>query len=618
MRARLGGPLLAFAVALLPSCGLTSTFGDFDTSPGRYRVTGTVEGLGDAKVTLLVNGTRPGTIVSDGAFTTDAIVEGGSPYVVSVEAVPDGHVCRVENGTGVITTSDATNIAVRCPSTNAALTSLIASVGPLTPTFSPSVLDYSIGPVRTSLLAPLATTTVTATAARGDASIRIRGNPVANGVASPPIPIHLGKNLIDVHVTPAAVESPERTYALAIEGTGVADFFKSPKPFSLSSFGASVATSGDTLAIGQNVGLVFIYSKEGSGWSSPTELAFPTPEEGGSVVSLALDGDTLVVGAPLDAATATSAGAAFVYVRTPKGWQRQAKITATTPRAYELFGFSVALSGNTLVVGAFRDSSAAKGINQPHADTNAPSSGAFYVFERSGETWAETTYVKASNAKADSFFGYRVAIDGDLIAATAFAESSIAPSSGAAYVFGREGGVWSERAFLKAPVPDASSSFGISVAVSSTAVVVGSERESGLAGAAYVYAPSGSTYVARAQLRPKFPRSGNLFGSAVAISGDVLAVGSSGESSSATLVDGDQSDTSSPSSGAVYLYSLGDLSERAFLKAPEPHSAASFGGSLSMSKTLLVVGAPNDSTAAPGATPGPFMRRNSGAAYAFE
>jgi hypothetical protein len=175
--------------------------------------------------------------------------------------------------------------------------------------------------------------------------------------------------------------------------------------------------------------------------------------------SVAVSGDTVVVGAPSDASNATGvngneadnsvkdAGAAYVFVRNGTRWTQQAYLKASNTGAEDLFGWSVAVSGDTVVVGAHREGSNATGVQGNQADNSAPSSGAAYVFMRSGATWTAQGYVKASNTGANDLFGGAVSVSGDTLVVGAKQEDSnatgvdgnqannSASDAGAAYLF---------------------------------------------------------------------------------------------------------------------------------------------------------------------------------------
>ena len=317
----------------------------------------------------------------------------------------------------------------------------------------------------------------------------------------------------------------------------------------------------------------------------------------GTSLAFREDGATLAVGAPGEASTATGidgnqadnsivgAGAVYVFSK-PGGWQQQAYIKASNSGTNDRFGESVALStdGNTLVVGAPGEGSNATGINGNQADNSTNGSGAVYVFTRSGSTWSQQAYIKASNTGADDGFGAALAIsgDGNTVVVGAEGEDSAATGvngnqsdnsangSGAAYVFTRTGSTWSQQAYIKASNTEMFDSFGSAVAISTDAstLAVGADGEASaaigingnqtdnsafLAGAAYVFSNSGSGWAQTAYVKASNTEANDMFGHAVALNldGSRLHVGAIFEASGSLS---DQTDNSSPLAGAVYVY----------------------------------------------------------------
>ncbi|MGE0246926.1 MAG: choice-of-anchor Q domain-containing protein, partial [Pyrinomonadaceae bacterium] len=189
--------------------------------------------------------------------------------------------------------------------------------------------------------------------------------------------------------------------------------------------------------------------------------------------------------------TALSADATLVVIVLPPcpdgSISQQAYKKASNTGSGDFFGWSVAVSGDTVVVGAPFESSSTTGVNST-PDEGAPSSGAAYVFTRTAGVWSQQAYLKASNTGAGDQFGYSVAVSGDTVVVGAYLEASSttgvnstpdegAGNSGAAYVFTRTAGVWSQQAYLKASNTGAGDQFGYSVGVSGDTVVVGALLE---------------------------------------------------------------------------------------------------------------------------------------------
>ena len=154
--------------------------------------------------------------------------------------------------------------------------------------------------------------------------------------------------------------------------------------------------------------------------------------------SVSLSGDTLAVGASYERSSATgvngsqsdnsarNSGAVYIFTRSGRTWSQQAYLKASNTGARDNFGHSVSLSGDTLAVGASYEDSNATGVNGSQSDNSARNSGAVYVFTRSGTTWSQQAYLKASNTDAGDLFGSSVSLSGDTLAVGAKSESSSA------------------------------------------------------------------------------------------------------------------------------------------------------------------------------------------------
>ena len=307
-----------------------------------------------------------------------------------------------------------------------------------------------------------------------------------------------------------------------------------------------------------------------------------------------------------------------------------------------VFGLSVALSGdgNTLAVGTTEEFSSDTGVSNGGTggvDDWAVASGAVYVFSRNGGSWSQQAYIKASNTGALDFFGDSVALsnDGNTLAVGASQESSGATGistdgtgegdnsvggAGAVYVFSRNGGSWSQQAYVKASNPGGFDRFGLSVALSDdgNTLAVGAHQESSNAigistdgtgegdnsasdaGAVYVFSRDSDSWSQQAYIKASNAETSDYFGESVDLSGDgnTLAVGAWWESSSATGISTDgtgEGDNSAPDAGAVYVFSrAGDSwSQQAYIKASNTEAGDFFGESMDLSSdgNTLAVGA---------------------------
>jgi hypothetical protein len=225
----------------------------------------------------------------------------------------------------------------------------------------------------------------------------------------------------------------------------------------------------------------YVFVRSGVSWSQQQKLAgADTVDRDGFGWSVAVIGNTAVVGAPYKSGTASQAGAAYVFARSGAVWSQQQKLTASDAAGGALLGWSVAVSGETAVVGAYGDDDAG------HA------SGSAYVFVRSSGAWSQQQKLTASDPAALSAFGASVSVSGNTVAVGSPAADS---EAGAAYVFSRSGSLWTQQQKLIASDFAILDVFGYSVAVDGEKTLVGSPGHTAAAGspgAAYVYEPSSS------------------------------------------------------------------------------------------------------------------------------
>ncbi len=389
-------------------------------------------------------------------------------------------------------------------------------------------------------------------------------------------------------------------------------YLKASNQTSGNALGSSVAISGDTMVVGaplkdSSQGSVYVYVRSGSSWTQQAVIKSANAQNGDLFGnSVAISGDTLVIGSPGDScnnssvSTSTSclfawtngSGAAHVYIRSGTTWSLQAYMKASNRDSNDDFGRAVAISGNTIVIGAPQESSNATGVSTSDSSNNSSSqAGAAYVFTRSGNTWTQSTYLKQAFVRAGVKFGSSVAINLDTIVVGA----PVDQSSGAAYVFKRVT-AWSQEAYLKASPVVSGMQFGASVSVDGDVAIVGAPNETTNTGSAFVFARSGSTWSQQTALRALNATTGYLFGTSVSINGDLVLVGSPGEAALETnVIQGNDVSysTSAPSSGAAYLYRKNGNSwpQLAYLKAPNAQANDNFGVAVSISNSSLGVGA---------------------------
>jgi len=330
-------------------------------------------------------------------------------------------------------------------------------------------------------------------------------------------------------------------------------------------FGMQIAIDAQTAVIASmyddgptnttpEAGAVYVFVRDANGgWEQQAVLRAANPNSDDFFGSaIAIDGDTIVVGAPYDDGPSnsnTDFGAVYVFVRSGGNWTQQAVLRSLASGSDDLFGENVDISGNTVVVGA-------RGEDGP--SNTLTDAGAAYVFERSlNGSWSEKPTLRLPNAAEGDGFGTSVAIDGDMLAVGASRDdgpSNNRPDSGSVAVFRRSSTGWGiERMFnsFGATPMDPNDRFGGSLAVDGNTLVVGALGDAGLnnnltdAGAAYVFARTQSDWEAVGTLQPSSLAAFDWFGEAVALSGGQILIGASlDDGSRNNLADG----------GAVYFY----------------------------------------------------------------
>ena len=295
-------------------------------------------------------------------------------------------------------------------------------------------------------------------------------------------------------------------------------------------FGKSVSISGDYAIVGADgadpdsksrAGAAYIFKKDtnGTGWTQQAKLVASDKTAndyfGGSV---SISGIDVIVGATgQDPNGQSSAGAAYVFTRSGSSWSQQAKLVASDAAFADSFGESVSIDGNYAIIGAYRE--------DPGTPTLS-SAGSAYVFTRYGSGWSQQAKLVASDKAAGDYFGTSVSISGGwVIVGASFEDPGGLTSAGAAYIFARSGSSWSQQVKLTASDKAAGDIFGQSVAISSTGyAIVGASgvtvnTVSG-AGAAYIFARSGSSWPQQTKLISPNIGSGDYFGTSVSIDGD--------------------------------------------------------------------------------------------------
>jgi hypothetical protein len=281
--------------------------------------------------------------------------------------------------------------------------------------------------------------------------------------------------------------------------------------------GVSVAISGSTAVVGapgyaKDVGWVYVFTHSSAGWKQSAELK-GSGTVGGDFFgySVALSGNTAVVGAP---GYAKNTGRAFWFTDTAAGWKQIAELKGSDTVASDYFGESVSISGTTALVGG---------------DGHKKSAGRAYVFTDTSTGWRQTAELKGSNTVANNGFGVSVAISG----ATAVAGApGFSKAAGRVYVFGYSGGQWKQSGELKGSDTVSNDDFGYTVAVSGTTAVAGAPGDAKDAGRAYLFTHADTRWNQAAELKGSDTVAGDYFGYSVALSGTTAITGADGHSKS--------------------------------------------------------------------------------------
>ena len=368
-------------------------------------------------------------------------------------------------------------------------------------------------------------------------------------------------------------------------------YLKASSGFGVINFGSAVTIDGDTIIVGAEgdvtpngaTGAAYVFTRTANTW---TQQAVLIPSNGGwgddFGIAVDLSGNTVIIGASGDDSNETGinppgtdnslfgAGAAYIFVRNGSNWTQQAYIKASNTGHNDQFGRSVAIDADTVIIGAWFESSDSIGINADENNDLANQAGAAYVFTRSGTTWSQQAYLKASNTDAQDYFGISVAVSADTIAVGSPKESSnsagingiqtnnLSNNSGAVYVFTRMGNTWIQQAYVKARFPLAFNSFGASLDIKGNKLLVGADDSSGAAGAkigrTHVLSRTAGFWSEDFAVYATNSQDNDRFGNSVALSGDIFVVGASFEDSNETGTAGLGDNNDATNSGAVYAF----------------------------------------------------------------
>jgi hypothetical protein len=327
--------------------------------------------------------------------------------------------------------------------------------------------------------------------------------------------------------------------------------------------------------MGSGSGSVYIFHRSGSAWTQEAKL---TASDGATQdqfgYSVGISGDYAIMGAWCDDEAATDSGSAYVFHRNGTSWVQQYKLVPSDGAEQDRFGISAAICGDYAVVGAKYDDD--KGFN----------SGSVYVFKREGTTWTQQAKLTASDGASSDYFGTAVAISGDVIISGAPGVGALGAYSGAAYVFRRSGTTWNQEARLFYGPSDGE--FGVAVGISGDAAIVGSA--SGVSedkGSASMFELDGTTWVHRVTYTGPVTSGADYFGHTVGISGNYAIIGARGD------------DGTSRYYGSAYLLSRTGVgwTLQEELQASDAASMDDFGYAVGIWEDAAIVSAPGNDDA---------------------
>ncbi len=307
-------------------------------------------------------------------------------------------------------------------------------------------------------------------------------------------------------------------------------------------FGSSVSIDNNTVIIsapndddeGTNAGAAYIFTRSGSTWIEQDKLTVSDSDGFGNDV--AISGDTVIVGASEDFHAGPFSGAAYIFTRSGSNWNEQAKLIGSDPGEEKQFGWSVAIDGDSAIVGAILD--------YPSSGTV---SGAAYTFARSNSIWTEQAKIIPTDASSGDRFGWSVAISNDT--ALIGAKENFVPnvgSAGSAYVYTHSNGNWTQEAKLIASDAQSNDMFGTSVSISGDFALVGAanENDNSSARAAYSFTRASGIWSEQTKLTASDGEQGDMFGLSVATSGNTA------------LVSAYKDDDKASGSGSAYAFEL--------------------------------------------------------------
>jgi hypothetical protein len=381
--------------------------------------------------------------------------------------------------------------------------------------------------------------------------------------------------------------SPGTTPAGGGSGTipDVVKFVAPEIPATGSCFANAVAIDGDYMVIGDfcngdNVrGLAWVYHRTGpNAWDSGVKLVAPDAHDSDYFgYSVAISGDRVIIGAVFVATAGLSdSGAAYVFTRTgTNSWDSGVRLVATDPAADDQFGVAVSISGDYAAVAA-----PSKG------DGGLPDTGAVYVFHRTGNsTWDAGTKIAPGTLIESNRFGIAIGISGDYLIVGVLNTHGVDTRTGSAYIFKRTAlNSWDAGTIITATDPAAGARFGRAVAIDGDNAIVGADNAGGsYIGAAYIFTRTASGWDSGIKIVASDAEADVSFGCSIAIKGDCAIVGALDKEISATL---------RPGCAYIFRKTAGAWDAGQIFIVSDAPNYSCFGHTVAISSEYAVAGAP--------------------------
>ena len=447
--------------------------------------------------------------------------------------------------------------------------------------------------------------------------------------------LKLGESAIEL--TLISKSGVDTQYKLTVERAGGQKaFLKASNADSDDRFGFDMAISGDTLVVaapwedggGSNVdpadnnlvsnsGAAYVFVRQGNNWVQQAYLKADVPAVNGYFgTAVAVDADTIAVGAAniepfLLAGSSEPAGTVYVYSRINGTWSFTRRLSASDQAPTNGFGWSLHFLKDELLVAA------------PLESSGATQSGAVYRYSRS--TWQELGKLKPKAPIANSVMGSGMTSDGDTLVVGGWSDSSTDMWAGSVYIFTRVNTEWREQTRMLAPTVTNGMAYGKGLAILGDTLAIGAPSGPNMLtppnGKVYVYQRTGGVWNQKQVLVAPVPRIADFFGGSLALTPTALMIGSNGDQSGATGLQGDTNSTEQPLSGAIFLYARRkqDFELTTYIKPFNTDGEDAFAAKAGVSGDVLVSAAAFEGSSGKGVNPAPTgSTPNSGAVYVFQ